>query len=160
MRARAGRLAGRWSRRTPGPARTQKRFDVTQPRMLPQLHESTLRWCDGSLRVSPRLRPRQPRDLLADADAIRVMVVRPVIVARATRGWQPSEPLFAEDGALGDRDRDGRAGAGVRDEPVWPDHHARHLGGASGHVLRLPVAADRLARRCGHELGDVVELAS
>ena len=42
---------------------------------------------------------------------------------------------------VGDPDRRGGAGAGLRDEPVGPDHHHRQLGGGRRRRLRVLVSA-------------------
>ena len=60
---------------------------------------------------------------------------------------------------VGDPDRGGRPGAGLRHEPVRPDNHARLVGGGSRRLLRLPVAADRLAGRGRDGIGHVIERA-
>ena len=65
----------------------------------------------------------------------------------------------AASAALGDPHCDGGAGAGVRDEPVRPDDHARHLDGRGGRSVRAAVTHPRLARRCGHRFGHVGQLA-
>ena len=46
---------------------------------------------------------------------------------------------------VGDPDRGGGPGAGLRDEPVGPDHHHRPLGGRGGEHLRLDLLLHRLA---------------
>ncbi len=43
-----------------------------------------------------------------------------------------------------------RAGDRLRDELLGPDGHARDVGGRSGRLLCVPVAADRLVRDRGH----------
>ena len=61
--------------------------------------------------------------------------------------------------ALGDPHGDGGAGAGVRDEPVRPDDHAWHLDGRGRRSVRAAVADPRLARRCGHRIRHLGQLA-
>ena len=57
---------------------------------------------------------------------------------------------------VGDPHRGVSACAGLRDEPIRPDDHARSVGSGRGLVLRIPVADDRLAGSVRHRLGYVV----
>ena len=71
----------------------------------------------------------------------------------------PAGRRDARPAQVGDPHRGLRAGARLRDEPVGPDDHARPVGRGRGRVLRLPLAADRLAGRGGDRLRHVVERA-
>ncbi len=65
----------------------------------------------------------------------------------------------AASAALRNPHRHGGAGAGVRDESVRSDDHARHLDGRRGWGVRAVVSDPRLAGHGCHRLGHLVEFA-
>ena len=60
---------------------------------------------------------------------------------------------------VGDHHGDGGAGAGLRDEPVRPDHLARRLAGRRRRCVRDPLADPGLDRRRRHRLGHLGQRA-
>src|SRR6266571_1714881 len=60
---------------------------------------------------------------------------------------------------VGDRHRDGRAGAGLRAQPVRPDQHVERTAGHGRYRVRLPLVDPRLDRGRGDRLGHIVERA-
>ncbi len=86
--------------------------------------------------------------------------LRPADNARAAGLPQPIAQgcrQLAQPAQVGDPHRVGRSGAGLRDEPVGPDDHARPLGRRGRRLLRIPVCADRLAGCRGDRLGHLVQ---
>ena len=84
------------------------------------------------------------------------------LITMAVLGVSPGRALATsgEDhrpAQVGDPHRRHRARAGVRDEPVGADGDARALGRRSRRGLRVPVRADRLARRGRDRLGHLLQ---
>ena len=141
-------------------------------RRLPDLgRQEAARQGDGQVPVAGPRR-RQPQRQAGDADRIHPEPAHHAGHPDADRGCSDGDRAQAVAGkgvegvrndaasaALGDPHRDGGAGAGVRDEPVRPDDHARHLDGrrraerspcchpsSAGSALRSPVRTRRPTR--------------
>src|SRR5919206_400528 len=97
-------------------------------------------------RQTPFLALIVPLVLVGMVDGWRgVRAVWPAPRPGARRPRQDAQPA-----QVGDVDRDGRARAGLRPEPVGPDHHHRHLDRRRGRRARPAVLDHRLAGRGGH----------
>ena len=96
-------------------------------------------------------RRRHPAARLGAADDARA--------ALPARARLPHAGADAGRAEVGDAHRRDGAGAGLRDEPLRPDHHARPVDRRRGRDPAVPLPADRLARRRGDGLRHLVELA-